>query len=135
MITFMLFFCVLLAFSGFTKSQTFRFDQPNNKIAHEPGLNCLISWNLDRFGSKNFTHVDLFLMEFIYGQFLIVEPIAYDVDINTTEQIEWEIPIYGIWNGQYVIGAIALGYDYQSYSDHFWILRDYYYPPPTLPSS
>ena len=129
-----LFICVLLTFSGFTKSQTVRFDRPNNKIVHEPGLNCLISWHLDRFGPEKFTHVDLFLMEFVYGQFLIVEPIAYEVDIYTAEKIEWQIPIHGIFNGQYVIGAMALGCDYQSYSDHFWILRDYYFTPPAIPS-
>lgn len=129
---FALYSCVLLAFSGLIKSQTLQFDQPNNKTVHEPGFICLISWHFDRIGPRKFTHVDLFLMEFIYDQFSIVQPIAHEVDIDNAEKFEWEIPLHGILNGQYAIGAMALGHDYHSYSDHFWILRDYYLPPRTI---
>lgn len=126
-----LFFSILLAFSGFTRPQTIHFDEPNTRVVLEPGSTCSISWHLDPSGPHQYTHVDLFLMQFLFGRFFIIEPIAYDVDVNTTGPIEWDIPQEDILEGLYVIGAVARDCNYRSFSDYFWILRDYYYSPPS----
>lgn len=123
--------CVLLAFSGFTRSQIIKFDQPNGQTDLEPGLTCSISWHLEESDTQNFTHVNLYLMQFVFGQFLIVLPIEYNVAVFEISSIDWKIPNDDILHGQYVIGAVTSDYEYQSYSDYFWILRDYYFTPST----
>jgi hypothetical protein len=118
-------FVLFTTFLGFAKSRSIQFDHPNIEDVLEPGLTCTISWRLNQSGPQNFTHVDLYLIQFIFGRFYLLEPIAYEVNVTENESIDWEIPRDGILNGQYAIGAIAFGCDYQSYSDHFWIIQDY----------
>ena len=120
-----LFTVLLLFLSSFVHCHLFLFIQPNPENSYEPGSNFLISWYYDRSGPDRFTHIDLFLMKFAYDRYIIDVPIAYDIDINTTNTFNWNIPQVGIKDGQYFIGAVALGVDYQSYSDDFWIMREY----------
>lgn len=122
------FVLLLTVLSSAVRSQVIHINHPNISHMFEPGTLCPITWELKESGSPQFTHADFFLIKFAFDQFFIIHPIAYELDLRTTKSIDWIVPKEDIGNGQYIIGAFAHGADYHAFSDHFWILQDYYYP-------
>lgn len=78
------FFLLLTALNSAVRSQIIRFKTPNNSFTYEPGAPFTITWDLEASGTPQFTHADFYLLKFARDQFIIEHPIAYELDLSTT---------------------------------------------------
>jgi hypothetical protein len=66
-------------------------------------------------------------MDYSFNRFNLIHLIADNVDVQTYNSIVWTVPMNDIPNQQYFIGAFAVGTDYKCFSDHFWIMGDFFF--------
>lgn len=104
-------------------AMTFNIKDPEFSVTGSP---CRIDWEIDfEKGDLNFTHANFVLVEFSYDQFNLVEVIALNVNILEMKSLIWEISRDSLPGRQYAVAAYAIGVDYLSISNYFWI-TDYY---------